>query len=261
MRAWKASRSSCWGRRPWWQSQGCFCESLMRTRRTMRRFQILNDIADVSDHDPTLAGALEAIGRIVVPELADFGMIDLNNGATASSGSPSGSGPGGGWKVVRRGLSERRPSRPARRSRPAAFEAQRASPASSSGCPRKTCVPPSPTTRPTSSSCAASRSARRDHASAAGPGPGRGPSLSPSPGPRRRYSAGRRRLHARPRGPRRPCPRQRRPLQGPGARRAGARGDRRDPAAGPVAAAAPPHPRLVGRRHVPARGGAERGRR
>ena len=66
------------------------------------------------------------------------------------------------------------------------------------------------------------------------------------------------------RGPLRPGradARQRRPLLRPRARRASAGGDRRDAAARPAAAAAAPHPRLVGRGVVPAGRGRERGRR
>ena len=70
-----------------------------------------------------------------------------------------------------------------------------------------------------------------------------------------------RRVRRRPLRPGRADARERRPLLRPRALRRGAGGDRRDAPARPAAAAAAPHPRLVGRRLLPARGGRERGRR
>jgi serine phosphatase RsbU (regulator of sigma subunit)/ketosteroid isomerase-like protein len=89
---------------------GLLARSALRTRRTMRRFQVLNDVADVSERDPTLRGALEAIGGIVVPELADFGVLDLTTGDSVERIAVW-VGPGGG-EEVRAGLSRRRPSLP-----------------------------------------------------------------------------------------------------------------------------------------------------
>ena len=77
----------------------------------------------------------------------------------------------------------------------------------------------------------------------------------------RRYRRERRPLRLDPLRPRRAGARQLRPLRRPRARRAGAGRDRRDAAARPAAVAAAAHPRLVGRRDVPAGRRRERGRR
>ena len=84
--------------------------SILRMRRAMRRFEVLNRIAEVSDRGGSLRETLDAICEIIVPELADFCMIDVI---------------------------EERPGRAGRRAgrRPAAAEAvERASPGASPRC-------------------------------------------------------------------------------------------------------------------------------
>ena len=62
----------------------------------MRRFEVLSRIAQVSDRGGSLHEALDSICEIIVPEFADFCMIDLITRAAGSSGSRCGSAPGGG---------------------------------------------------------------------------------------------------------------------------------------------------------------------
>jgi len=50
---------------------------LLRGRKLRRRFQVLADVASVSEAAGTLEETFEAICAIVVPELADFCMIDV----------------------------------------------------------------------------------------------------------------------------------------------------------------------------------------
>ena len=55
----------------------CFAAaSEAEARRSMRRFQLLNDVAAVADGSMPLARTLGAITEVVVPELADICMID-----------------------------------------------------------------------------------------------------------------------------------------------------------------------------------------
>ena len=51
--------------------------ALARARQAARRFEVLHQIADVSDRAGTLRETLDAICETIVPELADFCMIDL----------------------------------------------------------------------------------------------------------------------------------------------------------------------------------------
>jgi serine phosphatase RsbU (regulator of sigma subunit)/ketosteroid isomerase-like protein len=81
-----------------------------RERKARRRFQILADIAAVSDAAGPLGDTFEAICDILVPDLADFCMIDV-----IEEGVPNRAAvrvaPGGGAEVERR-LAERLPSLP-----------------------------------------------------------------------------------------------------------------------------------------------------
>ena len=54
--------------------------SILRMRRAMRRFEVLNRIAQVSDRGGSLHETLDSICEIIVPEIADFCMIDLVEG-------------------------------------------------------------------------------------------------------------------------------------------------------------------------------------
>jgi serine phosphatase RsbU (regulator of sigma subunit) len=84
--------------------------SLLRGRRAMRRFQVLHRIAEISDRGGTLRDTLDATCSIIVPELADFCMIDLVKGGGVERIAVR-VGPGGGQKTVER-LAGRRPSLP-----------------------------------------------------------------------------------------------------------------------------------------------------
>ena len=99
-------------------------------------------IADVSDRGGSLRETLDAVCEIIVPELADFCMIDL----IAADGVERVAvrvGPGGGEKAVQR--PRRAPALAAGADGGRRRRAPRSSPASSSGCPRPTCAS-SPTT-------------------------------------------------------------------------------------------------------------------
>ena len=54
--------------------------SIVRMRRATRRFEVLNRIAQVSDRGGSLHETLDSICEIIVPELADFCMIDVVKG-------------------------------------------------------------------------------------------------------------------------------------------------------------------------------------
>src|SRR3954469_2454664 len=79
-------------------------------RRAMRRFEVLSRIAKVSDRGGTLSETLDAICEIIVPEVADFCMIDLARGDQIERIAVR-VGPGGGQKAVD-GLADRLPSLP-----------------------------------------------------------------------------------------------------------------------------------------------------
>ncbi len=51
--------------------------SVLRMRGAMRRFEVLNKIAEVSDRGGSLEETLDIVCEVLVPEVADFCMIDL----------------------------------------------------------------------------------------------------------------------------------------------------------------------------------------
>jgi serine phosphatase RsbU (regulator of sigma subunit)/ketosteroid isomerase-like protein len=84
--------------------------SFMGARRAVRRFRILAEIAEASDAGASLAETLDAICDILVPEFADFCMIDVidDDGVERAAVRV---GPGGS-PDFERGLAERKPSLP-----------------------------------------------------------------------------------------------------------------------------------------------------
>jgi serine phosphatase RsbU (regulator of sigma subunit)/ketosteroid isomerase-like protein len=88
----------------------CFLLLLRRERRVRRRFRILADIAAVSDAGGSLEETFDAICDILVPDFADFCMIDLIADGRVERAAirlaP------GAWPRVEQGLAERRPSVP-----------------------------------------------------------------------------------------------------------------------------------------------------
>lgn len=84
--------------------------SFVRARRAMRRFQLLTEIAEVSDAGGSLPETLDAICGILVPEFADFCMIDVV-GQDGLERAAARAAPGGGAECERR-LAEREPSIP-----------------------------------------------------------------------------------------------------------------------------------------------------
>jgi serine phosphatase RsbU (regulator of sigma subunit) len=89
---------------------GLLTRSILRMRRVVRRFEVLNRIAEVSDVGGSLRETLDSTCAIIVPELADFCMIDLVKGDRVERIAVR-VGPGGGQKAVE-GLAARRPSLP-----------------------------------------------------------------------------------------------------------------------------------------------------
>jgi serine phosphatase RsbU (regulator of sigma subunit) len=83
----------------------------MRERKARRRFQILADIAAVSDAGGSLEQTFDAICAILVPELADFCMIDVIGEDRVPRRAAVRVGPGG-KSEFERGLAERLPSTP-----------------------------------------------------------------------------------------------------------------------------------------------------
>lgn len=83
-----------------------------RERKAKRRFRILGEVAAVSDAGGSLEDTFEAICEILVPELADFCMIDViaDGGARRAAVRVA---PGGGAEV-KQGLESRQPSLPER---------------------------------------------------------------------------------------------------------------------------------------------------
>jgi serine phosphatase RsbU (regulator of sigma subunit) len=85
---------------------------LLRGRTAQRRFEVLGEVAAAAEAAGTLEETFEAICDVLVPELADFCMIDVIEAdrvrrvavRAAASGNPD----------VERGLREREPSFPAR---------------------------------------------------------------------------------------------------------------------------------------------------
>lgn len=85
----------------------------LRERRARRRFQILADIATVSDAGGSLEETFDAICAILVPELADFCMIDVIDEGRVPRRAAVRVAPGG-EPEFERGLIERMPSTPPR---------------------------------------------------------------------------------------------------------------------------------------------------
>lgn len=86
--------------------------SFLRAKRAMKRFQILTRIAEVSDAGGSLEETFDAICEILVPEFADFCMIDVI-GAEGIERVAVRVGPGGGDGFQRQ-IARRRPSIPPR---------------------------------------------------------------------------------------------------------------------------------------------------
>jgi serine phosphatase RsbU (regulator of sigma subunit) len=85
----------------------------LRERRARRRFQILADIATVSEAGGTLEETFDAICAILVPEVADFCMIDvIDEGRIPRRAAVRVAA--GGEPEFERGLIERMPSTPPR---------------------------------------------------------------------------------------------------------------------------------------------------
>jgi serine phosphatase RsbU (regulator of sigma subunit) len=90
-----------------------FAIVVVRERRARRRFRILGEIATVSDAGGSLEETFEAICAILVPEIADFCMIDVIDEDRVPRRAAVRVGPGGSPEVER-GLAERMPSTPPR---------------------------------------------------------------------------------------------------------------------------------------------------
>jgi serine phosphatase RsbU (regulator of sigma subunit) len=86
---------------------------LVRERRVRRRFQILADIAAVSEEGRSLEQTFDAICAILVPGFADFCMIDVIDEDRVPRRVAVRVGPGG-RSEFERGLAERMPSTPPR---------------------------------------------------------------------------------------------------------------------------------------------------
>jgi serine phosphatase RsbU (regulator of sigma subunit) len=84
---------------------------VVRERKVRRRFQILADIAAVSDAGGPFEETLDAICAILVPEFADFCMIDVIGEDRVPSRAAVRVAAGGGAEVEH-GLAERMPSTP-----------------------------------------------------------------------------------------------------------------------------------------------------
>jgi serine phosphatase RsbU (regulator of sigma subunit) len=84
-----------------------------RERRTRRRFQVLADVAVVSDAGGALEETFEAICAILVPDFADFCMIDVIDDDRVPRRAAVRVAPGADG-VVEDGLAERKPSVPDR---------------------------------------------------------------------------------------------------------------------------------------------------
>lgn len=85
---------------------------LARTRRAKRHFRILAEVAEVSDAGSSLAETFDAICKILIPEFADFGMVDVIDSGRARRAIAC-VAPGCAPDVKHR-LQERRPSLPMR---------------------------------------------------------------------------------------------------------------------------------------------------
>jgi serine phosphatase RsbU (regulator of sigma subunit) len=83
---------------------------LLRARKSQRRFEILGSVAAVSESADSLEETLAAICDVLVPEIADFCMIDLiEDGEPKRVAARVAAGGGAG---VEQGLMNRRPSLP-----------------------------------------------------------------------------------------------------------------------------------------------------
>ncbi len=87
--------------------------TVRRERLALRRFQILADVAAVSDTAGSLEETFEAICAILVPQVADFCMIDVLDGGRVPRRAAVRVAPGG-EPAFERGLTERMPSTPPR---------------------------------------------------------------------------------------------------------------------------------------------------
>lgn len=86
---------------------------LMRERKARQRFRILGEIATVSDAGGSLEETFDAICAILVPEIADFCMIDVLDENRVPRRAAVRVGPGG-KPEFEQGLAERMPSTPPR---------------------------------------------------------------------------------------------------------------------------------------------------
>lgn len=85
---------------------------LAGTRHVRRHFRVLGEVAEVTDAGGSLPETLDAICEVLIPQFADFGMIDvIENGRArrATACVAPGAAPG-----FRRRLQERRPTLPPR---------------------------------------------------------------------------------------------------------------------------------------------------
>ena len=234
----------------WWSS--CCCGGA----RSQRRFEILGEVATVSEAAGSLEETFEAICDILVPEIADFCMIDV-----IEDGEPSRVAvrvaPGGG-AAAEQGLREREPSLPERmverRGRLAGTALLRADVGE-----RPARARPRRRTDLEFLRSLGMRSAITLALQARGQVKGTltlGVAWSG-----RRYRSDDVRFRLDPLRPGRPDARQQRALRRSRAGRSGTGRDRRNAAARPDAAAAAAHPGLVAGGDVPAGGGRERSRR
>src|ERR1044072_868458 len=86
---------------------------VIRERKARQRFRILGEIATVSDAGGSLEETFEAICAILVPEIADFCMIDVIDDGRMPRRTAVRVGPGG-KPEFEQGLAERLPSTPPR---------------------------------------------------------------------------------------------------------------------------------------------------
>lgn len=86
---------------------------VVRERKARQRFRILGEIATVSDAGGTLEETFDAICAILVPEIADFCMIDVIDEDRVPRRAAVRVGPGG-RPEFEQGLAERMPSTPPR---------------------------------------------------------------------------------------------------------------------------------------------------
>lgn len=92
---------------------GVLAFTAMRDRRARQRFQILADIAAVSESGAPLEETFDAICAILVPQIADFCMIDVLDESRVPQRAAVRVA-AGGKPELERGLAERMPSTPPR---------------------------------------------------------------------------------------------------------------------------------------------------